>query len=107
MQTDIRQSNPRTVVLAPADRLDAFTVPTFRQKLESHWDQGTLHFVVDLSDTAVLDSAGVAVLVHLFKRTRQQGGSTKIVSPKAESARRMLRLTHFDRIFDMVERVAA
>jgi anti-sigma B factor antagonist len=107
MQTDIRQSDSRTVVLAPVDRLDAFTVPAFRQRLESCWNQGALHFVIDLSNTVALDSAGVAALVHLFKRTRQQGGTTKIVSPKAESAQRILRLTHFDRIFNMVEYAAA
>jgi anti-anti-sigma factor len=103
MNVNVQEQVVRTVVVAPMEELDAFTASDFRQTLEMFWQQGAVNFVIDLSNTPALDSAGVAVLVQLYKRCRQHGGSTRFVWPKAESVRRILRLTHFDRIFDMVE----
>jgi anti-anti-sigma factor len=59
--------------------------------------------VCDLSNVAFMDSAGLAVLVSLMKRARQDRGDVRLVWPTAESAKRILQLTKFDRVFDRFE----
>ncbi len=42
-----------------------------------------------------------------LKRSRQTGGDVKLVWPSTENSRRILRLTHFDRVFDIAEDIDA
>jgi anti-sigma B factor antagonist len=42
-------------------------------------------------------------LVSALKQARQQGGDVKLVWPREEAARRILRLTRFNRVFDLAE----
>ena len=103
MKIVVNEQIQRTVTVAPQDRLDAFSAPALRQQLDELAEDGVLHYIIDLSATPFMDSAGMAVLVSLLRRTRQSGGSVKLVWPRAEAVRRTLQLTQFDRIFEFVE----
>jgi anti-sigma B factor antagonist len=103
MNIVVREQIQRTVTLAPQDRLDAFSAPALRRQLDDLAEAGVKDFVIDLSDTPFMDSAGMAVLVSLLRRCRQTGGSVKLVWPRAEAVRRTLQLTQFDRIFEFIE----
>jgi len=100
---DIHETQVCTAVIAPIGRIDAFTAPELRAALDRHVVAGTIRFVLDLSDVAFLDSAGMAVLVTLLKRARTAGGNVRLVWPREEAAKRILRLTKFDRVFDMAD----
>lgn len=93
----------RTMVLTPRQRIDAFTAPPLRAELDRLLQEGVRRFVLDLSLVPFLDSAGMATLVHLLKRARQLGGDVRLVWPAEEAARRILRLTKFDRVFTIAE----
>ncbi len=93
----------RIVTVAPHGRIDAFNAATLRGRLDELLNEGVNRFVLDLSDVPFLDSAGMAVLISLLKRARQSGGDVKLVWPAEEAARRILRLTKFDRVFAMSE----
>ena len=103
MNIVVQEQIQRTVTVAPQDRLDAFSAPALRSQLDALAASGVQDFIVDLSNTPFMDSAGMAVLVSLLRRTRQSGGSVKLVWPRAEAVRRTLQLTQFDRIFEFVE----
>lgn len=103
MNIVVHEQFHHTVTVAPQDRLDAFSAPALRQQLDDLLADGVQNFVIDLSVTPFMDSAGMAVLVSLLRRTRQEGGSVKLVWPRAEAVRRTLQLTQFDRIFEFVE----
>lgn len=103
MKIVVQEQVQRTVTLAPKDRLDAFTAPLLRAEIDRLCQEGVLHFVVDLAETPFMDSAGMAVLVTLLRRCRQNGGSVKLVWPRSEPVRRTLQLTQFDRIFEFVQ----
>lgn len=103
MNIVVREQIQRTVTVAPQDRLDAFSAPALRSQLDELMAGGVQDFVIDLSGTPFMDSAGMAVLVSLLRRTRQNGGSVKLVWPRSEAVRRTLQLTQFDRIFEFVE----
>jgi anti-anti-sigma factor len=97
----------RTVVVTPHGRVDAFSSPELRERLDQLLADGANMFVIDLSDVPFLDSAGMAVLVSGLKRARHANGDVKLVWPKEEAARRILRLTRFDRVFSMADSVDA
>ena len=90
-------------VVAVRDRIDAFTAPELRGRLEQLLAEGITRFVLDLTDVPFLDSAGMAVLVSLLKRARSSQGDVRLVWPKKDEAQRVLRLTKFDRVFEMAE----
>jgi anti-sigma B factor antagonist len=83
-------------------RVDAFAAPTLRGELDILFQSGKTHFIVDLSETPFMDSAGMAVLISLLRRSRQVGGDVKLIRPKSEPVMRILQLTRFDRVFEFV-----
>lgn len=103
MNIEVSEHIIRIVVVAPKDRVDAFSSPDLRQRLQDLIDNGAQNLVVDLSEVPFLDSAGMAVLVSALKRSRQAGGDVRLVWPQKEEAKRILRLTKFDRVFDMAD----
>jgi anti-anti-sigma factor len=103
MNIVVREQIQRTVTVAPQERLDAFSAPALRSQLDELAASGVQDFIIDLSATPFMDSAGMAVLVSLLRRCRQSGGSVKLVWPRAEAVRRTLHLTQFDRIFEFIE----
>jgi anti-sigma B factor antagonist len=96
----------RTVIVQPHSRVDAFNAPALRERLEQLLAEDVRFFVLDLSNVPFLDSAGMAVLVSVLKRARQADGDVKLIWPREEAARRILRLTRFDRVFAMAETVS-
>lgn len=97
----------RIAVVAPRARIDAFNAPTLRGQLDELLERGINRFVLDLSQVPFLDSAGMAVLVSLLKRARGLEGDVQLVWPNEEAARRILRLTKFDKVFTMVDTAEA
>ncbi len=53
-------------------RLDAFEAPALRKMCDIYIADKYTHYVFDLTDVSMLDSAGLAVLVSVLKRTRIQ-----------------------------------
>lgn len=102
---EISEQTKRVTILTFSDKLDAFYAPKARQEINTLWDKGTRHFAINLADVSFMDSAGIAVLVNLLKRVRQENGTIKLVQPTNPSALRMLRLTKFDKIFDMFDTI--
>ena len=82
-------------------RVDAFNAPELRQQVGEIIDQGITRIVFDLSKVSFFDSAAMAVLVSTLKRTRSENGDVKLVWPEAETGQRIIKLTKFDRVFDM------
>lgn len=107
MDLNLTEHVVRTVVVAPNQRIDAFSAPALRTLLDQQLASGARRFVVDLSAVPFLDSAGMAVLVSLLKRSREQGGDVRLVWPAEEAARRIIKLTKFDRVFLMADSAEA
>ena len=107
MNLEITEHTVRIIIASPKGRFDILSAPTVRAKLDELLAEGAVDFVVDLSETLFLDSAGMAVLVSLLRRARQAGGDAKLVWPGHEAARRVLTLTRFDRVFDIANSVEA
>ena len=105
MELFIHEHIIRTVTVQPTGRVDAFTSPKLRAELKNLQAEGVSRFIIDLSETEFLDSAGMAVLVSALKSSRKVGGDVKLVWPKQAAAKRIISLTKFDRVFDMADTV--
>ena len=57
------ENTSEIVTVAPEGRLDAFSAPKFREKVQNLLDNGFKYLVLDLSKTPFMDSAGMAALV--------------------------------------------
>lgn len=95
--------NQQSALLVLKEGVDARTAANFRRLCDDLLARGVTHFLIDLSQTQTMDSAGISVLVHLFKQCRTIGGTMKIGKTMSPAARRILRLTRFDRIFEAID----
>ncbi|MFT5193298.1 MAG: anti-anti-sigma factor [Cellvibrionaceae bacterium] len=66
----INEQTKRVTILTMVDRLDAFNSSSTRAEIDGLIKNGATNFVIDLIDLAFMDSAGIAVLINLFKRVR-------------------------------------
>lgn len=88
-------------VIAVEGRLEAFTVGDLRAQQTRLLEAGAQNFVIDLSATSFMDSAGMSALVSLLKRARQVNGDVVLVTPQDPAAHRILTLTRFDQVFTL------
>ena len=95
----------RIKIVSLAGQLSAYEAPTIRKALVDLINAGNIRFVIDLSKVTFIDSAGMAVLVNLLKRARQADGEVWLIWPKEEAAQRILKLTRFDKIFEITDSV--
>jgi anti-sigma B factor antagonist len=103
----ILEQNPpfevRTVTLAGEvtvaihGEVDVSTAAQLWEHLAEAIPQATHRLVLDLSDTAFIDSIGLGVFVRAFKRLRYQGAEFVLRSP-CPTARRTLDITGLDRV---------
>ena len=103
MDIEVMEHIVRKLVIAPYGRVDAFNIKELSERWDALLEDGVVNFVIDLSDVTFLDSAGIAALVSLLKKSRKDGGDTKLVWPRLADAQRILRLTKFDRVFEMFD----
>lgn len=105
MDIAIKEYAIRYVAIALSGRVDASTITPLRAQIDQLLKEGVHFFILDLSDVNFLDSTGLALLIYLLKRSQQDGGDVKMVFPTDEATRRLLQLTRFDRVFEVVESV--
>ncbi|HLI00166.1 MAG TPA: STAS domain-containing protein [Acidimicrobiales bacterium] len=75
--------------------LDTYTAPRLRQALAALASAPRL--VVDLSDVAFIDSAGLGALVGGIRRAQDAGGATAVVCRRPALVR-LLEMTGFERL---------
>ncbi|MEI7643163.1 MAG: STAS domain-containing protein [Chloroflexales bacterium] len=105
MEITVHNHIVQIAVVTTDSRIDAFSAPKLRERLDALVAGGANRFVIDLSAVPFIDSAGMAVLVSLLKKARVADGEVVLVWPNEEAARRILRLTKFDRVFPMADDV--
>jgi anti-sigma B factor antagonist len=72
-----------------------------REKFKALQEKGHKFFVVDLSGTDYLDSAGLGVLVGIHKKALELGGGVKLVGVTG-NVKEIFELTRLNKVFEMV-----
>lgn len=93
-------SDDGVLVLELTGRLDDHTADFLVDCLAGHIRAGTTRIVLDCSDLQHVTSIGLGALVRIHSRLKSDGGEVKLASvPGAVSD--VLRIVHFDRIFNI------
>lgn len=93
-------------LIAVHGELDLFTAPELRRCINEAVAAGARELVVDLSDTAFLDSTALGVLLGALKRVRSCGGELVIVD-SADNVLSTFRVAGVDQILTIVSSEAA
>ena len=91
-----------TAVLVLHGEADLHSAPELRERLRSTIDEGISNVVLDLSDSAFVDSTSLGVLLGAMKRLRERDGQIHLVVPRPD-IRRIFEITLLDRIFPLHE----
>jgi anti-sigma B factor antagonist len=78
--------------------LDAVTVPDIRPTIDELVTEQRRSIIVDLSSLRLIDSSGVGVIVSLYKRCKDYGGTVRVVGVKDQPLT-IFRLLRLDRVF--------
>lgn len=96
----------RVDLLTISGRLDAANAPSFKQELDSLFEQGRYRIVLDLSTLEYIASPGLRVLIEARKRAREwkitdlEGGDVRIAS-LPQRIKEVFDLTGFTSLFEV------
>jgi anti-sigma B factor antagonist len=72
----------------------------FREQAYELISLGNINYVLDFKDCEFIDSSGLGVMVSVYKRCAEKGGSMKIINIKPQVLK-VFQLTRLDKVFDM------
>src|SRR6476620_5811663 len=80
-----------------AGRLNMVSAPKLREFVADVVASGSSRIVVNLEDTAFMDSSGLGALIGCLKAARQAGGDLRIAAAQPQ-VRVVLKLTSMDKV---------
>ena len=83
-------------------RMDIYHAPAIRAHFVELLTKHGACFVLDLTETTFIDSAGLAALVQFWTHARQHGGDVKFILPEDDNVTRIFHLTQFDQVFEIL-----
>lgn len=98
----IEEASPQPTVriLAVHGDADLHSAPELRERLRGAIEGGATSIVVDLSETTIIDSTSLGVLLGGMKQLRERDGQIRVVASRPE-VRRVFEITMLDRIFSL------
>jgi anti-sigma B factor antagonist len=74
MSFDVESLSSDTVVVHMGEALDFRNADDFKETFQDHVEDGTRNFILDFSDTEVLDSTGLGSIFSLYREISPQDG---------------------------------
>jgi anti-anti-sigma factor len=93
-------------VLTVSGDLTADQADAFRRACQDRFDAGIRDIVLDMEYLALIDSAGLELLLWLVAEVTDRSGQLKIVKPD-ETIRRIMHITRLEGRFDVHESIEA
>lgn len=98
ISSDTRDGYP---VVTVAGEIDLYTSPQFQEVLATA-AKGSAVLIVDLSRISYIDSAGLSVLLLMYKRLSARRGALYVVSPPGNpGVRRVIEVTRLDSLISI------
>jgi|LSQX01.2.fsa_nt_gb anti-sigma B factor antagonist len=82
----------------PSERIDLANAHQFKQALQVLFGKGCNSIIIDCTDLAVIDSAGLGSLVMFQKRLKERGGELKLINVHHSYIRNLFDMIELDRI---------
>ncbi|HHP7238223.1 STAS domain-containing protein [Longibacter sp.] len=70
----VESLSPTTVVIRMGEALDFRNADDFKSTFQSEIENGSVNFILDFSDTAVLDSTGLGSIFSLYRQISPDDG---------------------------------
>ena len=96
-----RKVDDDTHVVAVRGEIDLFTAPEFKQRVSAPIEAGRSRVIVDLGETAFIDSSSLGVLIGAHRRLKLRGGTLVVVCDD-ESIVKTFQITGLDGVFSRV-----
>ena len=93
-------------VIVGTDPVNSDYVDDLASMLDQCLGQGQPHVVLDMKDVALIDSAGLELLLSVLETYQQRGGSLKLATPNSLCTE-ILSVTGVGNNFEMFEDTAA
>jgi anti-sigma B factor antagonist len=74
MSFDVDTHTDNTVVVSIGDALDFRNADDFKSTFQSHVDDGIRNFILDFSETSILDSTGLGSIFSLYRQISPEDG---------------------------------
>lgn len=74
MSFDVDSLSPDTVVIRMGEALDFRNADAFKETFQDHVEDETLNFILDFSETEVLDSTGLGAIFSLYREISPKDG---------------------------------
>lgn len=104
---EIKKNNQDdVVVLGLKGQLDALTAAELRPVLEDLLTAHVRGIVFDLGELDLIDSSGIGAIVAAFKRTRANGGDTKIAN-LGNQPLEVFKILNLDKAIDVFDSLKA
>lgn len=72
-----------------------------KHEVEDYISRGEKNFIFDFTDCKFIDSTGLGVLVSIYKRCKELGGSVELKSVINEDVSKVFSLTRLNEVFDI------
>ena len=99
--TDPLPTAAAEAVVPLAGEIDVSSAPRLRAELHGRIDVGTQNLVLDVSELAFIDSAGLGVIVGAARRLRDERSGSVVLRGVQPQLLRVLRLTRLDHVFEI------
>jgi anti-sigma B factor antagonist len=97
---DITIGEGNEVVIAVSGEIDIFTAPDLKNTLQTAMHEHDGNLIIDLSNTAFIDSTALGVLIGVLRRLREEGRSLALVVATRNIAR-VFAVTGLDKAFTL------
>lgn len=98
----IEQHGDQALVIPP-ERIDLTNAAKFKETLQSLYDQGYRIIVINCTNLALMDSAGLGTLVMFQQKLKAQGGELKIVNVNHGYIRHLFKMIELEKIIKISE----
>lgn len=96
--------NGKYAVYNPPRRIYVENAEEMREAFKNMQARGEKFFIVDFHQTEYIDSAGLGVLVTVYKRALNAGGSIKLVGLRGD-VKNVFEVTRLNKVFEIYESV--
>ena len=98
--------NDRLTVIRVGNALDFRNAAEFKEACKQQVEAGAQNFVLDFSDTSVLDSTGLGAIFSLYRKVSPEGGRVAFASV-ARPVQVVVQLTRTYKVFKQFKTVDA
>jgi anti-sigma B factor antagonist len=89
----------QSAIIQIGEALDFRNAVEFKEMCQEHVDDGIQNFIIDFSDTGILDSTGLGAIFSLYRRVSPNDGKV-IFASVSQPVRVVVQLTRTYKVFN-------